>query len=270
MSRPMWFVGLVKKSFPYRFATARLTRVPLLGGLIERALFKGDDLMVLPLDKVVPIDENVEESAQVILPCQIVEHFIEKAGFLWIMDNCICRDSLSCENYPVDLGCLFLGEAARGINPKLGRSVTREEALRHVRRCREEGLFHLIGRNKIDSVWLNVGPGEKLLTICNCCPCCCVWTIIPDIADRISDCLTRMPGLRIAVTDRCTGCGTCTETCFAGAIHLENGRAVIDDSCKGCGHCAAACPEGAVEVRIEDDSFLEKSIERLSSKVDVT
>jgi len=270
LSRPMWFVSLIKKSFPYRSATARLTRVPVLGGFIERALFKGDDLMVLPLDKVVPIEENVEESVQIILPCQIVEHFIAEAGFLWIMDKCICRDSLSCENYPVDLGCLFLGDAARGINPKLGRSVTREEALLHVRRCREAGLFHLIGRNKIDSVWLNVGPGEKLLTICNCCPCCCVWTIIPDIADRISDCLTRMPGLKITVTDRCTGCGICTETCIAGAIRLENDRAVIDDSCKGCGHCVAACPEGAVEVRIEDGSFLEKSIERLSSKVDVT
>ncbi|MDY6794139.1 MAG: hypothetical protein SWK76_02475 [Actinomycetota bacterium] len=59
-----------------------------------------------------------------------------------------------------------------GINPKLGRRVTREEAREHVRRCREAGLFHIIGRNKIDMVWLNIRLGQRLLTICNCCPCC--------------------------------------------------------------------------------------------------
>lgn len=26
----------------------------------------------------------------------------------WIMDTCICRDSEQCEDYPIDMGCLFL------------------------------------------------------------------------------------------------------------------------------------------------------------------
>jgi hypothetical protein len=90
------------------------------------------------------------------------------------MNTCLCRDAKQCKDYPIDLGCLFLGEAALGINPRLGRGVTKREALEHIRRCREAGLVHLIGRNKLDTVWLGVGPGDKLLTICHCCPCCCL------------------------------------------------------------------------------------------------
>jgi hypothetical protein len=77
------------------------------------------------------------------------------------MNSCICREAERCEDYPIDLGCLFLGEAALGINPQLGRRVTKEKALQHVRRCREAGLVHLIGRNKLDTMWLGVGPGDR-------------------------------------------------------------------------------------------------------------
>jgi hypothetical protein len=56
------------------------------------------------------------------------------------------------------LGCLFMGKAVLGINPALGRLVSKEEAHEHIRRCNEKGLFHLIGRNKLDTVWLGIGP----------------------------------------------------------------------------------------------------------------
>ena len=48
MSRPMWLVELIKKSFPGRFLAARATRVPLLGRMIDHLLFEGDDLIYLP------------------------------------------------------------------------------------------------------------------------------------------------------------------------------------------------------------------------------
>jgi ferredoxin len=66
-------------------------------------------------------------------------------------------------------------------------------------------LVHMVGRNKLDSVWL----GAKV---------------------------TRMPGVIVAASDRCVDCGTCTEdVCF-----------------------------------VDDDRFVEKSINRLSLLVDVS
>ena len=195
MASPVWFVNLIKKTFPQRFIMARLTKVPLIGKGIDYLLFGGDDIIYLPKDRTVKVNEDIG-SEDIMLPSKVVESFIAKANYLWIMDKCICRDASGCKDYPIDIGCLFMGEAAMGINPELGRQVTREEALEHVRKAREAGLFHLIGRNRIDTRWLNVRPGTKLLTVCSCCPCCCLWKILPVLAPKVSDKVHRMPGVR--------------------------------------------------------------------------
>ncbi|MFW6113344.1 MAG: DUF362 domain-containing protein [Actinomycetota bacterium] len=270
MAMPVWIVKLIEKTFPQRFILARMTKLPLAGRLIDHMLFEGDDIIYLPKDETIHIGEEIDTD-EVMVPSRVVDYFIEKANYHWIMNKCICRESMGCKDYPIDLGCLFLGEAAMGINPKLGRHVSKEEALEHVRRCREAGLFHIIGRNKIDTVWLNVRPGQRLLTICNCCPCCCLWRILPVLSPKVSRKVHRMPGVEVKVTDRCVGCGTCTQdVCVVDAIRLEGGRAVIGEECRGCGHCVTACPEGAVELTVEDTSFMEGIIPRLSSLVDVT
>lgn len=271
MGRPLWFVKLVKKSFPGRFLLAEMTKAPVVGKIIDHWLFKGDDIIYLPRDQVIQINESPDRPEEIVLPSQVLEHLIEKANHHWIMDACICRDASHCEDYPIDLGCLFLGEAVLGINPQLGRRVTKEEALEHVERCREAGLVHLVGRNKLDTVWLGVGPGDKLLTICNCCPCCCLWRVLPNIAPRIGDKVSRMPGVRVNVTERCVGCGTCTQgVCFVDAIHLSEERAVISDACRGCGRCVSICPENAIELSIDDARFADKTVKRLASLVDVS
>jgi ferredoxin len=187
------------------------------------------------------------------------------------MDRCICRDASHCEDYPIDLGCLFLGEAALGINPKLGRLVTKAEALEHVRRCREAGLVHLIGRNKLDTVWLGIGPGDKLMTICHCCPCCCLWRILPDLAPEIGAKTMGMPGAVVHVDDECVGCGTCAEgVCFVDAIRLNDGRAVISDACRSCGRCVEVCPQGAIKLSFERGAVVDEAVQQLSTLVQVS
>ena len=271
MSSPVWFVNIIKKTFPQRFIMARMTRLPVIGRFIDYLLFEGDDIIYLPKDQTIQVGEEIEGPENMILPSQVVEHFIEKASYLWIMNTCICREATKCKDFPIELGCLFMGEAAMDINPKLGRRVSKEEALEHVRRCREAGLFQLIGRNKLDTMWLNVRPGDKLLTVCNCCPCCCLWRVLPVLSPKVSYKVHRMPGVKVTVTDRCEGCGTCVEkACFVNAIRLEGDRAVIGDACRGCGHCVSVCPEGAIELTIEDTTFMDSLIPRISSLVDVT
>jgi ferredoxin len=270
MARPLWFVALIKKPFPYRNHLARLTRLPILGSLVERLWFDGDQILYLPGDRLIPIHEPIEAPGEMALPSHVAEHFIERASHHWLMDKCLCREAADCQDYPRDLGCLFLGQATLDINPQLGRPVTKEEALGHLALCREAGLVHMVGRNKLDTVWLGVGPGDRLLTICNCCPCCCLWRMLPHVSPDIAAKVTRMPGLSVIVTDRCVGCGTCTQdVCFVDAIRLNGGRAVIDDACRGCGRCVSVCPTHAIEISIEDEHFVQHSIHRIATLVDV-
>lgn len=273
MARPMWFIGLLMRMFPKRGGIARMTRYPIAGRLLDRALFNGDDIIYLAKDQVVEVElrRSFGSLEHTILPSQVVEHFIEASSYRWVMNWCICRESCGCRDYPVDLGCLFLGKASMDIDPRLGRPVTKEEAKEHIRRCREAGLVQMVGRNKLDALWLDVGPEEKLLSICNCCPCCCLWKMLPALSSRISSKVTRMPGIEIKVSERCQGCGSCSKgVCFVDSIHLDGGRALISSECRGCGRCVAACPHGAIDLSIRDPDFVGETIARISASVDVS
>lgn len=175
LARPMLVIKLIMKAFPGRFLIAKMTRLPLIGGIIDGMLFEDDDIIYLPQDGAIEVNKSFGELVNMVMPSQVVEHFIDKANYYWVMNWCICRKSSKCEHYPRELGCLFLGEAAMKIDPRLGHAVTKDEALLHIRKCRDAGLVQLVGRNKLDATWLDVSPGNKLLTICNCCPCCCLW-----------------------------------------------------------------------------------------------
>lgn len=266
----MWFVNLIKKTFPQRFWFARLTKLPLLGDIVDWGLFEGDDLIYLPTDRSIYVNEHISNSGDYVLPSKVVDHFIDRASHHWVMDFCLCRESNDCQDYSQHLGCLFLGEAVLNINPRLGRIVSREEAHQHVQLCREAGLVHLVGRNKLDVVWLGAGPGDKLLTICNCCPCCCLWKILPEITPQISAKIQRMPGVNVQVGDDCQGCGDCTNgVCFVDAIQLVDGYAQIGYACRGCGRCVEICPNEAIDLTIEEGSYVDNAIQQLSQRVDV-
>ena len=270
MASPYWMKTLIKKIYGARFFVSGLTHYRPIGWLIDRLLFKDDNVVFVPKDTVIAVNEEAGAPTGVAAPSEIVEHFIREASFIWIMDFCICRDSEKCGDYPVSHGCVFLGPAAAGINPKFGRPARVEEALDHVRRCREAGLIHMIGRNQLDTVWLNIGPPEKLMTICNCCPCCCLWQVLPYLNPDISGKISRIPGIRMEVSENCNGCGVCANgICFVGAIHVKQGSAVIDqDQCRGCGRCVSVCPGGAVDMIVENDAFVENAIKRLSKSAD--
>lgn len=271
MARPLWYVELLKKTFPNIKFIAKLTRVPILRKIFDMAMFEGDDIIYLTQDNVIQVNKELNKEDDMVLPSQVLEYFINKANYHWIMNFCICRDSMQCKDYPINLGCLFLGEAVLGINPQLGRLVSKDEALDHIRKCKEAGLVHMLGRNRLDKQWLGVKPGDKLLSICNCDPCCCLWRIAPILATKIGSKIQKMPGLEIKVTDKCIGCGTCTKgICFVDAIQLIENHAQISKECRGCGRCVEICPQNAIEISINDPDFVTKSIKKIENLVDVT
>ena len=269
MKRSDRFLDILKGLFPHRFLFARLTKLPLVGDVIDKIFFEEDYMMYLPKDEVIDLNIEAEKPDNIVLPSQVVEHFIKEADFRFKMDFCICRRSNGCEDYPIEYGCLFLGEAAKSIDPELGRELTEEEAIRYVKKTREAGLVHLIGRNKLDPVWLNVRPGEKLLTICNCCPCCCLWKMLVDLREDIGGKIHRMPGVKVEVLDSCTACGNCLDICFIDAITIEDGKAVISDECRGCGRCVEVCPNDAIEITIDDELY-NRSVENIEGKIDLS
>ena len=269
MARPIWFVNFLKKIYPQRRIFAKMTRLPLIGALVDFIFFRGDEMVYLPMDKTIQINQQLETEDSVILPSQVVEYFINQASHHWIMDSCICRQGDDCQHYPHDLGCIFLGEPVTQINSHLGRLVSREEALEHARKCREAGLVHTIGRNRLDAIWLGAGPSDRLMTICNCCPCCCLWGLVTDLDPVIAGKIVKMPGVEIQVTDNCSGCGLCVNgQCSADAIHLDNGKAVINLECRVCGRCAEICPEQAIRITLHGNPHLQETIERLQGIVD--
>ncbi len=257
------YVVLIKRTFNTRFVLSRLTRVPLLKSLIGKAFFEGDDIMILPRDgtvrRTISMDMEVDPGEDLVVPSDIIRDTVRRFKGGAIMNFCICRESNRCDDYPRELGCLFLGPGAERISPSLARQVDEQEALEHVDRCQEAGLVHLIGRNKIDSLWLNTGPKEDLLTICNCCPCCCLWKMIPNLDNDLGRSITSMPGITVSVTDDCRGCGACTKgACFVGAVMITEGRAIIDQGrCRGCGRCVEVCPHDAIEIAVVGDPMAE-------------
>ena len=47
--------------------------------------------------------------------------------------------------------------------------------------------------------------------------------------------------------EKCTGCGTCEESCPVEAITVENEKAVVDpETCVGCGTCIEECSGKAI------------------------
>jgi ferredoxin len=269
--RPLWFISLMKMNFRFRFILAKASRIPILGSVMDHLLFEGDELIYLPKDSVVEVivNQSIQAPVSTPLPSIVIHSFIDEASFHWIMDFCICRNSNKCRDYPIDLGCLFMGEAARRIDPRLGHPVTQEEAHHHIRRADAAGLVHLIGRNKLDAVWLDVAPGEKLLTVCNCCPCCCLWKMLPSLNGVISSKVTKMEGVELTVSPACVGCSACQKVCFINAIKLENGKAVITDECRGCGRCVEACPNNAIKLSAPTPADIENTIRRVGQVVNV-
>ncbi len=270
MARPVWFVRLLKKMFPQGGYLALLTRLPIIRKIAASAVMH-DKLIFLSSDKVIPVNQAVTKTEDMILPSKVVEHFVEKAKYRWIMNFCICREGMHCEHYPRTLGCLFMGDAVLQINPKFGRLASKEEALEHVKKCREAGLIHTIGRNLLDAAWLGVKPGHKLLTVCNCCECCCVARYFQKTTPAVKATAVKLPGALVRVTDRCKGCGLCTKNvCIFGAIQLVNKRARINAAeCRACGRCVIKCPNKAIELILDDKAFMQKTIDQIDTLVDI-
>ena len=199
-----------------------------------------------------------DKGEKVVLPIDLVKETLKKVKYISGMDTCLCREANDCEDYPIDMACIFMGEPAKTVVKNgLAKELTYEEACARVDRAAELGLVAQAVWIEVEQMLWGVRNDEldKFLEICFCCPCCC-------IAMRLARNATSkerhrfQPAGWTAVADRtkCTGCGLCVEGehgCHMDAIKLsEDGKVEIDQEiCVGCGICKARCPGDVIKIK---------------------
>lgn len=251
-------IFIVNRVFNWRFWIAGLTKKSKIAKkVINKLLFEKDDVVIIP--NTIPVNQKIESEPTEFLPTDVMKEVIKQCDDIVIMDTCLCRTSNKCEDYPQDIGCIFLGPTSRKIPRTIGHTATVEEALAHVDKADAAGLSHLIGRNKIDSIWMNVRPDEGLLTICHCCPCCCLWKVLPNLHDDISSKVTKLNGVTVTYDEeKCKNCMKCTkkDVCMFEALTLKDNKINIDpNKCLGCGLCANVCKFDAITIDYTDKSI---------------
>jgi UDP-glucose 4-epimerase len=217
-----------------------------------------------------PINTSLENTVNNTMPVKVIHDFIDQASTHVIMDKCGCRMLSDCKNYTHHIGCLFMGDTAQKLPHGVSHYVTRKEAHDHVDNGVRNGLVPLSGKVRIDNFIYMTPDRNRLLSVCFCCPCCCILRSYKHVPGRYLDGIIEpIDGLTIEVSDDCIGCETCMASCPFDAIRIVDGKAIHTSNCRGCGRCETNCPQKAVKLTINNVDFVDTVKNRISSYVDI-
>jgi UDP-glucose 4-epimerase len=237
-------------------------RLPLLDRWHPWFMADKTDMRWLPINQDIEMPENTP------MPLTLLDRLIEEASHRVIIDYCGCRKGVSCKHYPVEVGCLLMGDSALENKRFPFREVGPDEAKAHARKAVDAGLVPIVGKARVDNAIFQIKDRHRLLTVCFCCECCCVTRVATYAPLKyLEPTFPRLESISLTVTDDCKGCGKCVKHCYVNTIELVDGRAVINGQCRACGRCATVCPNDAIKMRISDPEFLEKTYDRIRSYV---
>jgi len=167
-------------------------------------------------------------------PEENVAEMMRQAG-PWGISTCSCRlphwiatPGNHCK-FPLET-CLFVGKMTRwGLENRMCREITYEEAVETLRKCNEEGMVHTHDPNEF---------------ICNCCNDCCVLLM----GHYVTGSKILQPSEFIPRFDEseCSACGICADRCPVDAIEVDDFATVDLNKCLGCGVCFPTCPTGSI------------------------
>jgi len=251
-----------------------LTRLPIFRDITEKWYepHKADA-------SYIPINTALGTFDDQVLPLKVLEYFINKSNHFLMFHTCGCRIHNDCQNHDKSIGCMYLGadtvnvkEIFPKITPERAHFGTREDALERVKLANDNGLIMVIGRLKLESEGMGVPDTGHFMTVCFCCPCCCIngkWRFGTSEFQHI---IQRIEGVSVKVDeDTCVGCEECLEVCVFNGMEMIDGIARVNqEKCLGCGRCERVCPNDAITITLDDPKRLDEFIRRIEANVDVS
>lgn len=202
---------------------------------------QGPPKLTFPTTRVVTVEKVIKAGNKIHTYDQVAA-YIERYDPLAV-STCFCRHQAKLIDENDDCGkpnevCMQFGMGAQFvIDRKMGRKITKEEAMDILGQAEEAGLVHAtLNRQEIDF-------------LCNCCSCHCV--ILKTALSHPKPGIALSSGFQpVWDPELCTACETCIERCPMEALTLsEEGVPEVDlDRCIGCGVCATGCPAEAIEL----------------------
>ncbi|MBN2466800.1 MAG: 4Fe-4S binding protein [Deltaproteobacteria bacterium] len=220
---------------------------PTLGKYLRKTTPKARGSEHTRFYRYVPVNKAVDHGLQAVYTYDMMTEVVNKAKKIAVV-HCSCRQTRrlltnSTCTHSLEVCIKFNKMAEFVLDKRLGREITKGEALEIIRKSEEEGLIHFVDNCQ-----------EEIQHNCNCCACCC-WTVMP-IKKRLvpRDYIMATYYLRTTDEDLCTACGQCAEDCPLEIITMENDLPVVDESiCIGCGLCLLHCPIDAAKLKRKDD-----------------
>ena len=153
---------------------------PIWGPLIRKLYrFEGENYHtqahILPINKSLDKSDRLAQSR--ITPIELVRKAVETSSYRIILHKCLCRDGFECKDYPIDTGCLMLGEACRRmVATGIAKAVTVEEALAHLDKASDLGLVPICAWAEFEAIAKGISDEDhtNYFEVCFCCPCCCL------------------------------------------------------------------------------------------------
>ncbi|MHA1507731.1 MAG: 4Fe-4S binding protein [Promethearchaeota archaeon] len=251
-----------------------ITRFPIFRNIIE----KWYDPKTADASYI-PINDSLGTYEDQVLPLKVLEYFINKAEHLLLTHSCGCRVYNQCQDHDHSIGCLYIGadtvnvkEVFPKITPERSHFATKEEAMERVKEAYDNGLITVIGRLKWDAEAMGVPDRGHFMTVCFCCPCCCIAGKRMYGTIELQNMMQRIEGVSVKVDDDvCVGCEDCMEVCVFEGMEMINGTARVNqEKCLGCGRCERVCPNKAISITIDDPKRLDEFISRIEANVDVS
>jgi Pyruvate/2-oxoacid:ferredoxin oxidoreductase delta subunit len=199
-----------------------------------------------PTSRVIPVDRKIQADNTIHTYHQVAS-YIEKYHPLSV-STCFCRHEAKLIDPNDSCGkpdevCMQFGMGAQFIiDRKMGREISKEEALEILKKAEEAGLVHAsTNRQDIDF-------------LCNCCGCHCM--ILKTALAHPKPGLNLNSGFKpLHDAEKCTACGICIDRCPTKALSMgeEDVPVLNADLCIGCGVCATGCDFEAIRLVARED-----------------
>jgi Na+-translocating ferredoxin:NAD+ oxidoreductase subunit B len=206
--------------------------------------------------RTIPIGGTIADPRR-IAPSEDVMSIVESQNFISV-SNCACRqrkrvdpNSAHCEH--PEAVCLHFGDLAHYlVDNGLSRQISREEARDILKVAAEEGLIHAVSNRE-----------KGADTICNCCPCSCVFFESYHVLQHEKSHDFSNYRLRIN-PETCQACGLCAQRCPIQVLRIEDSppaknkqrkaaKLIHPDRCLGCGVCVYKCPTQSLFLEPRDE-----------------